>query len=102
MPSVNAPLLDGELARGRPDGGHSDGQNGADIVRGAEARDDEETEKGETDRRSLKDVIGGRFKIGVGVGHERLKDPADAALIRRHYQIITPDNCKEAAEHPSR
>ena len=38
------------------------------------------------DRRSLKEAVGDRFKIGVGVGHQVLKQPEDAALIRQHFQ----------------
>lgn len=54
-----------------------------------------------TDRRSLKEAVGDRFKIGVGVGHQVLKQPDDAALIRQHFQILTPENCmKPQSIHP--
>ncbi|MEI8022307.1 MAG: endo-1,4-beta-xylanase, partial [Schlesneria sp.] len=54
-----------------------------------------------TDRRSLKEAVGDRFKIGVGVGHQVLKQPEDAALIRQHFQILTPENCmKPQSIHP--
>lgn len=45
------------------------------------------------DRRSLKEVVGERFKIGVGVSHRVLENAEDAALIRQHFQILTPENC---------
>jgi GH35 family endo-1,4-beta-xylanase len=52
--------------------------------------------------RSLKDAVGNRFKIGVGVGHLVIEDPRDAALIRMHFQIITPENCmKPQSIHPA-
>lgn len=56
----------------------------------------------EADRRSLKVAVGGRFKIGVGVGHQILENPQDAALIRQHFQILTPENCmKPQSIHPA-
>jgi hypothetical protein len=45
------------------------------------------------DHRSLKLAVGNRFKIGVGVGHLVLRNPEDAALIRQHFQVLTPENC---------
>ncbi|MDG2124714.1 MAG: endo-1,4-beta-xylanase [Verrucomicrobiales bacterium] len=45
------------------------------------------------DQRSLKEVAGERFKVGVGVSHRVLQNPEDAALIRKHFQILTPENC---------
>jgi GH35 family endo-1,4-beta-xylanase len=54
------------------------------------------------DSRSLKEAVGARFKLGVGVGHAVLGNPEDAALIRQHFQILTPENCmKPQAIHPS-
>lgn len=51
---------------------------------------------------SLKDVVGDRFKIGVGVGERILSDPASADLICKHFQILTPENCmKPQGIHPS-
>lgn len=44
-------------------------------------------------RRPLSEAVGERFKIGVGVSHRVLEEPADAALIREHFQILTPENC---------
>lgn len=50
---------------------------------------------------SLKDAVGKRFKIGVGVGHRVVQNAEDAALIRRHFQILTPENCmKPQGIHP--
>jgi len=45
------------------------------------------------DQRSLKEAVGERFKIGVGVSHRVLLEPADAALVRQQFQILTPENC---------
>lgn len=54
------------------------------------------------DRRSLKEAVGDRFKLGVGVGHRVVRNPEDAELIRRHFQIVTPENCmKPQAIHPA-
>jgi GH35 family endo-1,4-beta-xylanase len=51
--------------------------------------------------RSLKKAVGSRFKIGVGVSHHVVEDPLDADLIRKHFQIITPENCmKPQGIHP--
>jgi GH35 family endo-1,4-beta-xylanase len=41
----------------------------------------------------LKVAVGDRFKLGVGVGHLVLRNPEDAALIRQHFQVLTPENC---------
>ncbi len=52
-------------------------------------------------QRSLKDAVGPRFKIGVGVSDRVIEDRDDAALIRQHFQILTPENCmKPQAIHP--
>ncbi len=54
------------------------------------------------DGRSLKEAAGDRFKIGVGVGQRVLEQPEDAALIRKHFQILTPENCmKPQSIHPA-
>lgn len=45
------------------------------------------------DTRSLKQAVGGRFLIGVGTSPKILANPLDAALVKRHFQILTPDNC---------
>ena len=56
----------------------------------------------QSDQRSLKQVIGSRFKIGVGVGHAVVQQPEDAALIRQHFQILTAENCmKPQGIHPA-
>lgn len=55
-----------------------------------------------SDNRSLKQAVGERFKLGVGVSHVVVKNPEDAALITRHFQVITPENCmKPQSIHPS-
>ncbi len=52
--------------------------------------------------RSLKEAAGDRFKLGVGVSHVALRNAEDAALIRQHFQILTPENCmKPQAVHPA-
>lgn len=51
---------------------------------------------------SLKDAVGNRFKIGVGVSERILGDPRCAALIERHFEILTPENCmKPQSIHPA-
>ena len=45
------------------------------------------------EERSLKKAAGDRFQIGVGVSHRILTSPEDAALIRQHFDILTPENC---------
>ncbi len=54
------------------------------------------------DRRSLKEAVDDRYKLGVGVSHLVVQDPDDAALIRQHFQILTPENCmKPQSIHPA-
>lgn len=51
---------------------------------------------------TLKEAVGERFKIGVGVGEATLHDRPSAALIRKHFQILTPENCmKPQSIHPA-
>lgn len=55
----------------------------------------------ERDPRSLKAVVGERFKVGVGVSHRVIEDANDAGLIRKHFTILTPENCmKPQGIHP--
>jgi GH35 family endo-1,4-beta-xylanase len=55
-----------------------------------------------SDRRSLKKAVGSRFAIGVGVSHRVIEDPDNAALIMRHFEILTPENCmKPQAVRPA-
>ena len=55
----------------------------------------------QTAMRSLKDAVGTRFKIGVGVSHRVLANADDARLIKQHFQILTPENCmKPQGIHP--
>jgi GH35 family endo-1,4-beta-xylanase len=59
-------------------------------------------EPGPADSRSLKEAAAGRFKIGVGVGNQVIDRPAEVALIRRHFQILTPENdMKPQNLHPA-
>ncbi len=54
------------------------------------------------DSRSLRQAVGGRYKIGVGVSHSVVQNPEDAALICQHFDIITPENCmKPQSIHPA-
>lgn len=46
-----------------------------------------------THAQSLKEVVGDRFKIGVGVSHRVVANSEDADLIKEHFQILTPENC---------
>ena len=55
-----------------------------------------------TSTTSLKDAVGKRFKIGVGVSEQILSDQACAQLISKHFQILTPENCmKPQGIHPA-
>ena len=54
------------------------------------------------DTRSLKQAAGKRFLMGVGTSSKVLANPVDAALVKRHFHILTPDNCmKPQAVQPS-
>ncbi len=107
MPGVNVDMLDGEAAWRQHDGGHTDGPNVEHFIRWAAARwqkdkKHDDSTKSTSDDRSLKDAAGNRFKIGVGVGQRVLEQPADVALIKRHFQILTPENCmKPQSIHPA-
>jgi GH35 family endo-1,4-beta-xylanase len=60
------------------------------------------TQSPQRDRRSLKEAIGNRFKLGVGVSHSVVQNPEDAALIRKHFESLTPENCmKPQSIHPA-
>lgn len=49
----------------------------------------------------LKEAVGERFQIGVGVSEQTLSDPNCAELIGRHFQVLTPENCmKPQGIHP--
>jgi GH35 family endo-1,4-beta-xylanase/acetyl esterase/lipase len=51
---------------------------------------------------SLKQVVGSRYRLGVGVGQRTLQDPECAKLICKHFQILTPENCmKPQGIHPA-
>ena len=102
MPAVEEALLDGALAWRQHDGGHTDGPNVEHFIRWADAKKEGASVRPEPDRRSLKEAAGDRFKIGVGVSHRVLQQPEDAALIRQHFQILTPENCmKPQSIHPA-
>ncbi|GAC1474666.1 MAG: hypothetical protein NVSMB9_25460 [Isosphaeraceae bacterium] len=109
MPGVNEDMLDGALAWRQHDGGHTDSPNIEHFIRWAEARwregknrDDPARPVPVPDRRSLKEAVGDRYKIGVGIGQKVLEQPEDVALIRQHFQILTPENCmKPQSIHPA-
>ncbi|MBB3206172.1 endo-1,4-beta-xylanase [Rhodopirellula rubra] len=42
---------------------------------------------------SLKLAVAGRFKIGVGTNRDLVDHPQDRALLLRHFDIVTPENC---------
>ncbi len=50
-------------------------------------------EPGTAGKASLAEAAAGRFAIGVGVSHAILGNPEDAELIKKHFQILTPENC---------
>ena len=111
MPGVNVEMLDGALAWRQHDGGHTDDPNVEHFIRWAKMQWDPGAQKGveqdvsqspQRDRRSLKEAVGNRFKFGVGVSHLVVQDPKDAALIRQHFQILTPENCMKPQNiHPA-
>ncbi|MFK7770080.1 MAG: PVC-type heme-binding CxxCH protein [Mariniblastus sp.] len=53
----------------------------------------DDSAKKELGLRSLKDVTGNRFQIGAGVGVNVLENTEDVELIKKHFQILTPENC---------
>jgi len=62
----------------------------------------EDSPKPRADHRSLKEAVGDRFKIGVGVGHRVLRKSENVALILRHFEILTPENCMKPRQiHPA-
>ncbi len=64
--------------------------------------DDKQPLSSPSPQRSLKEAVGERFKVGVGVSHLVLQSEEDAALIRQHFQILTPENCmKPQGIHPA-
>ncbi len=102
MPAVNEALLGGSLAWRQHDGGHTDGPNIEHFIRWAEDKKQDVPARPEPDRRSLKEAVGDRFKIGVGVSYQVLRQPEDTALIRQHFQVLTPENCmKPQSIHPA-
>lgn len=104
-PAVLEGLLHGALAWRQHDGGHTDEPNVEPFVRWAEEQWQRKAQwaaRERRDLRSLKAVVNNRYKIGVGVDLDVLHDPRDAALILRHFQILTPENCmKPQALHPA-
>jgi endo-1,4-beta-xylanase len=113
MPGVNVDMLDGALAWRQHDGGHTDEPNVEHFIRWAQAQlgdnaprgddlDQDVSQSPQRDSRSLKEAVGDRFKIGVGVSHFSVQSPEDAALIRQHFQILTPENCMKPQNiHPA-
>ena len=84
--------------------GQQDSDSGPAKISDTGSRDDHrvELEAAADDPGSLMDAVGGRFKIGVGVSHRALGEPVDLNLIRKHFQIVTPENCmKPQGIHPA-
>jgi hypothetical protein len=81
MPAVNVDLLDGSLAWRQHDGGHTDGPNVKHFIRWAESQWKKKPQASADNaaKRSLKDPVGDRFKLGVGVRHRILASGADAS-----------------------
>ncbi len=68
------------------------------VVRGSVAQES----NGPTATATLKEVVGNRFKIGVGVSERILSDTKCTELIREQFQILTPENCmKPQGIHPA-
>ncbi|EMB17801.1 Glycoside hydrolase, family 10 [Rhodopirellula europaea 6C] len=109
MPEVNVDLLDGAVAWRQHDGGHTDGPNVEHFIRWAKSQwatkprvEKPQAGVDDTTKRSLKEAVGDRFKLGVGVSHRILTNEGDAALIRKHFSILTPENCmKPQGIHPA-
>ncbi|MEM7812938.1 MAG: endo-1,4-beta-xylanase [Planctomycetota bacterium] len=56
----------------------------------------------EAAERSLKAAVDGRFKIGVAISPKVFQNSKDVGLIRRHFEILTPENCmKPQAVQPA-
>jgi GH35 family endo-1,4-beta-xylanase len=88
-------LLSAHPALAQQNRAHADGQPGTAATETMPA-------PSVGDGKSLKQAAGDRFQIGVGVSHAVLENPEDAALIRRHFAILTPENCmKPQSIHPS-
>jgi endo-1,4-beta-xylanase len=51
------------------------------------------TEDRGTTSESLKRAAAGRFGIGVGVDHGVIERPEEVALLTRHFDVVTPENC---------
>ncbi|MFH5806354.1 endo-1,4-beta-xylanase [Alienimonas sp. DA493] len=106
MPAVGVALADGDLAWRQHAGGHTTGPNWPAFLAFAgryfaTAGDDPGREPSDPPP-TLKGAVGGRFKIGVAAGVETIADPANAALIVRHFEIVTPENCmKPQGIHPA-
>ena len=74
----------------------------AALVNSAKQTDDSRKNADSTGGRSLKAVVGDRFKLGVGISHRVIQNAVDAKLLRQHFEIITPENCMKPQEiHPS-
>ena len=53
-------------------------------------------------QRTLKEAIGHRYKVGVGVSHRVLQNAEDMKLLVQHFEIVTPENCmKPQGIHPA-
>lgn len=63
--------------------------------------ENETSEQSRQSEKSLKEAVGPRFQIGVGVSHRVLQNREDADLVLNHFEILTPENCmKPQGIHP--
>ena len=100
-PVILALALIGTLAWHQQDGGHA-GERNVKVAQARKDQDGDAEQSAQADRRSLKEAAGNRFKIGVGVSESSVAGAEDAALIRQHFQIVTPENAmKPQSIHPA-
>jgi iduronate 2-sulfatase len=46
----------------------------------------------------LKEAARGKFKFGVGIDVGVFQRPQDLALLKRHFQVVTPENCMKTTK----
>ena len=56
------------------------------------------TRQADSGSASLKEVAQEKFKIGVGTDLGVFERPQDLALLRRHFNVVTPENCMKATK----
>ena len=55
-------------------------------------------QRAELNTPSIKKAVAGRFKIGVGTSVATTQNLEDAALLKKHFDIITPENCMKSTK----